>query len=76
MISLPSLIELGSVLGTKLLPDFDSARRGEDSIYYCSCSLFLEEVVKKKRNGKEKGKQKRGTPWRAKASIGSLSDRV
>ncbi|CAB4488745.1 unnamed protein product [Rhizophagus irregularis] len=42
LLNLPGRIGLGSVLGTKLLPDFDSARRGEDSIYYCS--LFLEEV--------------------------------
>uniref|UniRef100_U9SYL4 Uncharacterized protein n=1 Tax=Rhizophagus irregularis (strain DAOM 181602 / DAOM 197198 / MUCL 43194) TaxID=747089 RepID=U9SYL4_RHIID len=71
---LPNQIGLGSVLGTKLLPDFDSARRGEDSIYYCS--LFLEEVMKKKKLKRKRGNRKRGTPWRAKASIRSFFDRV
>ncbi|GBC27975.2 hypothetical protein RIR_jg2250.t1 [Rhizophagus irregularis DAOM 181602=DAOM 197198] len=70
---LPNQIGLGSVLGTKLLPDFDSARRGEDSIYYCS--LFLEEVMKKKKLKRKRGNRKRGTPWRAKASIRSFFDR-
>ncbi|UZO17077.1 uncharacterized protein OCT59_008438 [Rhizophagus irregularis] len=74
LLNLPNQIGLGSVLGTKLLPDFDSARRGEDSIYYCS--LFLEEVMKKKKLKRKRGNRKRGTPWRAKASIRSFFDRV